>query len=716
VGQARIVGSVSSGRLDIFGATSATDGAFSLNSVATRSFVIRDEYSAVERMRITSAGAVYIGNGEFSTTPANGFLLATGGSGTDIAGAAMLIWGGRSTGSAAGGPITFSTSPAGTTGTSLNAGTERMRIDSSGNVSIGSSSTPTKLFIQGTASATGGIRLQNSGGNPYSIWTDANSLYVSRGDGTTTALAVTFGGSVGIGTASPAQALDVAGSIRGTGNLSLAGQSTADQIITVGGNRTGDGNSYVNLIGDTTYTTFGTRLIRGNTGANASSSLIHRGTGLLSINAQDAGAIQFSTTNTERMRIDSSGNVGIGTTAPAAKLEVALGANGEYMRVGGDDATNNRALRFTSSTTGGSVGALHTINASSSSGVIALATNSTERLRITSAGNLLLGTTTDFTSTTTAGGMALTGYGIYPYTTQTGATNSTVLSSLTAVPTLAATGSASTLLVGGQFSPAMSNDGTGGSNSVGALGINSVPVITSSGSTALVSLSSIQATSNRGNASDTSANASNFIISGNFVATHGTGLPDTAVSGTAYSLSGSIVNASGTMTTAAAVRAQINLGSSSTYKTNSTPTAAGFELSTFAVGAATAVGNATVTNGYGIKLAGPNVGVTGTMTNYYAFRADSPTVTGTLTNRYGIWINDSLSTNYFAGTVGVGTSTPNAASIIDAQSTTKGVRFPNMTTTQKNAMANVAGNVIFDTTLGKLCVNTGSGWQTITSV
>ena len=68
-----------------------------------------------------------------------------------------------------------------------------------------------------------------------------------------------------------------------------------------------------------------------------------------------------------------------------------------------------------------------------------------------------------------------------------------------------------------------------------------------------------------------------------------------------------------------------------------------------------------------------------------------------------------------AGNMGIGTISPNAASIIDAQSTTKGVRFPNMTTTEKNAIANVAGNVIFDTTLGKLCVNTGSGWQTITS-
>ena len=69
-----------------------------------------------------------------------------------------------------------------------------------------------------------------------------------------------------------------------------------------------------------------------------------------------------------------------------------------------------------------------------------------------------------------------------------------------------------------------------------------------------------------------------------------------------------------------------------------------------------------------------------------------------------------------SGNVGIGTASPNAASIVDAQSTTKGVRFPNMTTTQKNAITNVAGNVVFDTTLGKLCVNTGSGWQTITSV
>lgn len=41
---------------------------------------------------------------------------------------------------------------------------------------------------------------------------------------------------------------------------------------------------------------------------------------------------------------------------------------------------------------------------------------------------------------------------------------------------------------------------------------------------------------------------------------------------------------------------------------------------------------------------------------------------------------------------------------------------PNVTTAQKNALAAGAGWLVFDTDLGKLCVYTGSAWQTITSV
>lgn len=41
---------------------------------------------------------------------------------------------------------------------------------------------------------------------------------------------------------------------------------------------------------------------------------------------------------------------------------------------------------------------------------------------------------------------------------------------------------------------------------------------------------------------------------------------------------------------------------------------------------------------------------------------------------------------------------------------------PPYTTAQKNALSVNPGALVFDTTLQKLCVKTGSGWQTITSV
>jgi len=58
-----------------------------------------------------------------------------------------------------------------------------------------------------------------------------------------------------------------------------------------------------------------------------------------------------------------------------------------------------------------------------------------------------------------------------------------------------------------------------------------------------------------------------------------------------------------------------------------------------------------------------------------------------------------------------------ASAILQADSTTKGFLPPRMTTTQKNAIASpAAGLVVYDTTLGKLCVRGASAWETITSV
>jgi hypothetical protein len=80
-------------------------------------------------------------------------------------------------------------------------------------------------------------------------------------------------------------------------------------------------------------------------------------------------------------------------------------------------------------------------------------------------------------------------------------------------------------------------------------------------------------------------------------------------------------------------------------------------------------------------------------------------------------VYDDIAINPLGGNLGIGTTSPSASAILDAQSTTKGVRMPNMTTTQKNAIASpAAGLMVFDTTLAKLCVYTGAAWQTITSV
>jgi len=69
-----------------------------------------------------------------------------------------------------------------------------------------------------------------------------------------------------------------------------------------------------------------------------------------------------------------------------------------------------------------------------------------------------------------------------------------------------------------------------------------------------------------------------------------------------------------------------------------------------------------------------------------------------------------------SGNAGFGTSAPNANALLDLTSTTKAFMPPRMTTTQKNAIASpTAGMVVYDSTLSKLAVYTGSAWETVTS-
>lgn len=47
---------------------------------------------------------------------------------------------------------------------------------------------------------------------------------------------------------------------------------------------------------------------------------------------------------------------------------------------------------------------------------------------------------------------------------------------------------------------------------------------------------------------------------------------------------------------------------------------------------------------------------------------------------------------------------------------TNGATIPTLTTSGKLALTATIGQIVFDSTLGKLCVYNGSAWQTITSV
>lgn len=84
-----------------------------------------------------------------------------------------------------------------------------------------------------------------------------------------------------------------------TGQINIGDSTTTTQacILNLGDGRTGNGYAYIDMVGDTTYTDFGLRLLRGNTGENTNSQLIHKGEGELQIKTPEGGTINLNPGN-----------------------------------------------------------------------------------------------------------------------------------------------------------------------------------------------------------------------------------------------------------------------------------------------------------------------------------------------------------------------------------------------------------------------------------
>ena len=310
---------------DATSGTTDTDGTELLNYGNDTYLINRDvgniifNVTSSERMRIDTSGLVGIGVTSPSSynAAANNLVISDGGN----AGITIVS---PSTDS---GSLFFAD---GTSGTAAYAGfvqyghaaeklilgtggTTKVTIDGSGNVGVGTSA-PASLLHLDQGSGGNGLRFERDSYDTMDIELSENGLRIrNETDGRTDVL-IDGSGNIGVGTSSPDEALVV------VGDLKVDTGSNAGVI------HFGDVSDQTKIVGfDSTGTI--------------------------------ANTLLFTTGTSERMRIDSSGNVGIGTTSPNTALEVKQTSGTATIRVHADHTSSPRSaiefLRGTTDTFGG---------------------------------------------------------------------------------------------------------------------------------------------------------------------------------------------------------------------------------------------------------------------------------------------------------------------------------------------------------------------------
>jgi hypothetical protein len=289
---------------------------------------------------------------------------------------------------------------------------ERMRFDASGNVGIGTSSPSQKLSISnggaagveinptlrnGVANTGGSILVYNRSGTAF-LPLEIDALDIRFDTSGTERMRIDSAGNVGIGATSVQGATNIersssAGTVAATSSIVLSNRNSTSGTFVAGGIFS---NTYRDI--STSQYTAGVWFLKQNSTVSGTSA--------------SQGAVVFGANDvtssgdlpTERMRIDSSGNLGLGVTPSAwsgvkamqvntasiwgaGTSNAEFGANEFYNGTTRTYITSNPASMYNQS------GGVHSWS-TAPSGTAGAAITFTQAMTLTSSGNLLVGTTT----------------------------------------------------------------------------------------------------------------------------------------------------------------------------------------------------------------------------------------------------------------------------------------------------------------------------------
>ncbi len=352
----------------------------------------------------------------------------------------------------------------GNTVTTLNNLTLANVTISSGNVTI-TNVAVTTANVSGTANVSTMVVIGNEtiGGNSTVSGNTSVTGNVSANNATlTTSLTLSGGTANGVAYLNTSKALTTGSAITFDGtNFATTGTASATKLIPTGGSATGNG-MYLPASNQVAFSTNGTEAVRvdasqnvgigtasptqkldvnGNINiTNANSNRIAFGAGdtftpsggnvtaaygmtvggfvTNSISLSGYNGIAFYSSNTERMRLDSSGNVGIGTSSPAQKLHIqqtsaAASLTQLVLQNADNTAGTGSAIGFANHTSSGLLtGKLESAIDGANAYSLRFYTYQSglnERMRIDTSGNVIVGgTSTSSNEATYQGGGVFT--------------------------------------------------------------------------------------------------------------------------------------------------------------------------------------------------------------------------------------------------------------------------------------------------------------------